>query len=130
MPYLSKNVIATNLANTRQAQERLLLMYDAPHLVEKLFIEPDGTVMCQFEHNLWVPIGTLKDKYKPVLTKKLHVQAWRVTGGEPMSGYVDSRGIRLSYFGLNLRFLVMEHEQVREAAPAPTTLSRPELVTT
>jgi hypothetical protein len=129
MPYLSKNVVATNLANTRQAQERLLLMHDAPHLVEKVYIEPDGTVMCRFEHNLSVPIGTLKPKYGSVLSKKLHVQSWRITGGEPMSGYVDNRGIRLSYFGVNLRFLVMEHEQVREAAPAPTTSSRPELVT-
>jgi len=130
MPFLNDFILNTSLKNTRQAQDRLLLMHEAPHLVERVAIDPDGTVTCRFMDGPTVPIGTLKPKYRSIFSKKLHVQTWKITGGEELPTF-GPNGQRMRYFGVNLRLLIVEPTMsrtgeaatVHDAAPVELVLA-------
>ena len=110
MPITDELFIDTKAVLVKERQVALALMHEEPWAVDKVSIDNDGEVLVKFHQGPSINVGRLKSKYASFYRRNLHVQRWKVTGGEPIPGYISEHGVRLRTYGLNLRLLIVTDE--------------------
>jgi hypothetical protein len=102
--------LLTNVQGTKQYQDVLFLAKREPHLVERVWIDQDMNVLVKFDPGPTMRIGVIKDKYRFLAGRKLHVQSWNITGGVPLYHYARKEGTPLTYLGCNLQVIIVGQE--------------------